>query len=92
MYEITYSAQSRKSFRKLRGSGRFDEQAVAFVINELLAGNLLAVQYRTHLLHGEYAGCFECHIKSNLLLIYKVEETDKVITIIDIGSHSDLFG
>lgn len=37
-----------------------------------------------------YADCFECHIKSDLLLIYEVDKSRNTLTVVDIGSHSDL--
>ncbi len=91
MYRVRFSHSSRKSLRKLHGSGRFDGVAVAFVLNELTYGNKLDTRYRNHLLKGDYVGCFECHIKSNLLLIYEIDESEKILTVVDIGSHSELF-
>lgn len=92
MYRLRFPCSSRKSLQKLRGSGRFDEVAVTFVLNELVKGNALAERYQNHPLQGEYAGCFECHIKSDLLLIYEIDDLEKTLTVVDIGSHSDLFG
>ena len=91
MYQLTDSKQSRKSFRKLRNSGRFDEAAVAFVLNKLRSGRPLEARYQNHPLQGKYAGCFECHIKSDLLLIYEIDAAEELITVVDVGSHSELF-
>ena len=77
--------------RKLHYSGRFDEIDTAFAINKLIAGEALDTRYRNHPLQSEYSGCFECHIKSDLLLIYEIDESEKTLTIVDVGSHSDLF-
>lgn len=91
MYQIAFSKRSRQSLRKLRGSGRFDEAATAAVIGILVAGKALPDSYENHPLHGEYADCFECHIKSDLLLIYKIDPKTNTLVIINIGSHSALF-
>lgn len=57
------------------------------VLDTLVFDLPLAASYRDHGLTGEWAGC---HIKPDLLLIYKKEE-DKLI-LVRIGSHSELFG
>ena len=61
------------------------------VIDTLVFDQPLAASYRDHGLTGEWAGCRECHIKPDLLLIYKKEEEDKLI-LVRLGSHSELFG
>ena len=47
--------------------------------------------YKDHELRGDFNGYRECHIKSDLLLIYEVDSVGMSITLLDIGSHSDLF-
>ena len=44
---------------------------------------------RSHRLAGNYAGCWECHIESDFLLIWI---DDEAIRLIRLGSHSELFG
>ncbi|MDE6265280.1 MAG: type II toxin-antitoxin system YafQ family toxin [Paramuribaculum sp.] len=40
---------------------------------------------------NDYAGCMECHIQGDFLLIWIDEETDD-IDLVRLGSHSELFG
>ncbi|MEK7574868.1 MAG: type II toxin-antitoxin system YafQ family toxin [Patescibacteria group bacterium] len=91
MHRIHFSRASRKSLKKLLKSGRFPELLVAKVINDLASGKTLDPKYYNHQLEGEHASHFECHIKSDLLLIYEIDEKENKLTIIDIGSHSELF-
>ena len=49
-------------------------------------------RYRDHALQGTLAGRRECHLRGDLLLIYRKFEEGKVILFDDIGSHSSLFG
>ncbi len=91
MYRIVFSKQSRKSLKKLERSGRFDRIETGTVLNVLASGKSLEPKYRNHRLQGKYRDCFECHIKSDLLLIYYADEGLKELTVVDIGSHSDLF-
>ncbi|MES2087751.1 MAG: type II toxin-antitoxin system mRNA interferase toxin, RelE/StbE family [Patescibacteria group bacterium] len=91
MFEISFSRKSRKSLKRLSKSGQFDERSVSDVIRTLATGKSLEARHQNHTLHGEYADCFECHIKNDLLLIYKIHEEKRLLSIVDIGSHSDLF-
>nr|WP_232300843.1 type II toxin-antitoxin system YafQ family toxin [Capnocytophaga sp. oral taxon 324] len=44
-----------------------------------------------HLLTGNYKGCWECHIESDLLLIWEQNDENMAIILQRIGSHSELF-
>ncbi|EFL91706.1 addiction module toxin [Candidatus Regiella insecticola LSR1] len=46
---------------------------------------------RDHDLSGDWAGYRECHIKPDLLLIYRKQGAD-TLRLARIGSHSELFG
>lgn len=91
MYRIRFSRSSRKALRKLRRSGRFDEKLLAFILNELVCGHTLEARYENHPLQGKYAGCFECHVKGDLLLVYEIDAPHSIVSVVDIGSHSELF-
>ena len=47
-------------------------------------------QYHPHMLTGNYAGCMECHIESDYLLIW-IDEEEQVVQLLRLGSHSELF-
>jgi mRNA interferase YafQ len=92
MYDIRSSAGYRKSYKKISRSGKFDSSELDRVINALALGEKLAIKYRDHFLTGEYEGFRECHVKPDLLLIYKIEEGNLILLLVNIGSHSELFG
>ena len=48
-------------------------------------------QYRDHDLIGEYKGFRECHILSDWLLIYRVDNDNLILVAARTGTHSDLF-
>lgn len=48
-------------------------------------------KYKAHTLSGDYKGCMECHIEGDFLLIW-IDETNDVIGLLRLGSHSELFG
>ena len=57
----------------------------------LVTDQLLDAKYRDHDLSGNWAGYRECHIKPDLLLIYRKSDPD-VLRLARLGSHSELFG
>lgn len=93
MYLIKKTRLFEKSFRKIKNSGvkKSVFEDLGFVINLLASGKNLPIQYKNHKLSGEFSYCEECHIKSDLLLIYKIEKENLILILIDIGSHSQLF-
>ena len=51
----------------------------------------LDVRYRDHDLSGDWAAYRECHIRPDLLLIYRKSDSD-TLRLARLGSHSELFG
>ncbi len=62
------------------------------VIETLAMGNTLPTENRDHELSGNWKGHRECHIQSDWLLIYRIENDVLVLTLSRTGTHSDLFG
>lgn len=60
----------------------------AEVLNYLVKGLALPEKYCDHPLKGNLKGFRDCHIKSDLVLIYSV--SDECVHFIRIGSHSEL--
>ena len=48
-------------------------------------------QQRDHDLSGNYKGTRECHIEPDWLLVYKKDNNNLILFLIETGSHSDLF-
>jgi len=61
------------------------------VVNYLEKDGTVPVKYKPHILSGDLQGFFECHVKADWLLIWLKNETQKTITLIGTGTHSDLF-
>ncbi len=56
----------------------------------LRRGKTLPVQYKDHALKNNWKGYRDCHIFSDLVLIYKIE--NNILYLIRVSSHSDIFG
>ena len=61
------------------------------VVDRLRQGLPLEERHHDHELKGRFAGFRECHIKPDWLLIYLLENEILTLTLVDTGSHSDLF-
>lgn len=94
MYLITRTKTFERSFKKLAKSGfaKKNKLVVESVIDKIASGKTMDKKYKDHALNGQFADYRECHILNDLLLVYKIEKKELVLVLIDIGSHSQLFG
>jgi len=51
----------------------------------------LEPRHRDHDLSGDWSGYRECHVRPDLLLVYKKSDSD-ILRVARLGSHSELFG
>ena len=70
MYKIFRTTSFKKDYKKLNST---DKKLVKDIILKLSKGEKLEERYKDHNLIGNYLGCRECHIKPDLLLIYRVD-------------------
>ncbi len=91
MLHIRVSKQYKKSLKKILRSGKTNFIEIDKVIKMLAMSESLPAKYRDHFLKGEWMGYRECHIQSDLLLIYSIEEEFYILDLMNIGSHSSLF-
>jgi mRNA interferase YafQ len=89
MLEIVYSSQFKKDFKKARKLPLPDLKIIFEVISILEQGATLDAKYKDHELIGNWSSFRECHIKPDLLLIYKRNSSE--LQLARIGTHSDLF-
>lgn len=59
------------------------------VISDLLEGKALPEKMKDHPLSGDWKDHRDCHVKPDLVLIYKTD--DDAVTLVRLGSHSELF-
>lgn len=90
MYEIIYTGQFRKSLKLCARRG-LNIQDFVTVLDILQETGTLPEQYRPHKLHGNYKGCWECHINPDWLLIWEQDDRQLRLILVDTGTHSDLF-
>ncbi len=90
MYEIKFTNAFKKSYKLMKKRGH-NIDLLDDVINTLRQGRKLDDKYHDHALTGNYQGFRECHIKPDWLLIYLIENDILTLTLVNTGSHSDLF-
>lgn len=61
------------------------------VVDKLLHGVPLDEKHRDHPLKGNWIGFRECHIQPDWLLIYLIEDDILTLTLVDTGTHADLY-
>lgn len=59
------------------------------VVKALAADRELAIRHRDHPLAGEWQDHRDCHIRPDLVLIYRKADAD-TLTLVRIGSHAEL--
>ncbi|WP_418752460.1 type II toxin-antitoxin system YafQ family toxin [Frisingicoccus sp.] len=89
-YKLILTGKFKKSLKLAKKRG-LDLSLMEEVVNTLQQGLQLEEKYRDHELKGKYKGFRECHIQPNWLLIYLLENDVLTLTLVDAGTHSDLF-
>lgn len=91
IYEVKYTGKFKKSYKLAKKRG-LNIDLLQCVIDKLQRGIPLEDKYRDHELKGKYTGFRECHLQPDWLLIYMIENDILTLTLVDTGTHSDLFG
>lgn len=86
MRTIDRSTAFKRDFKK---HGEL-EAVLIEVLYKLLNDEALPEKYRDHSLTGDWLGYRECHVKPDLLLIYK-QSDENTLRLARLGSHSELF-
>lgn len=89
-YRIVQTSRFKKDLKVAQKRG-YDLALLGVVVDTIAAGKTLPAKYKDHSLVGDYAGCRECHIAPDWLLIYEVADTELILYLTRCGSHSDLF-
>ena len=97
MYKIVPKKSFNNDFSKLSARGLAEEELdkklrVVFLLmindDRIALGKM---PYRAHKLKGKYKDCFDLHIAGDIVLIYSYDEDNKIIDLLRIGSHNQVF-
>lgn len=91
MRTIEKTGQFKRDYkREAKGQHRLvlDESLLA-VLKMLMADKSLPAKYRDHVLTGDWADHRDCHIKPDLVLIYRLPD-EETLQLVPMGSHREL--
>lgn len=81
-------------WEKLSRSGKHDMNVLKEVMILLIANDApLPAEWKDHKLKGDLRNMRECHIKGDLVLVYRLEEDNDegFVTFVRAGTHSEIF-
>ena len=90
MYDVKFTTAYKKSYKLMKKRG-LDISALDDVVDLLRQGKQLDEKYRDYGLTGNFVGFRECHIRPDWLLVYFIENDVLTLTLVDTGTHADIF-
>lgn len=91
MRTIERTGAFKRDYKRVTASPRHRDvvRLLPEVLGLLLADKELPRKYCDHALSGEWKDHRDCHIKPDLVLIYRKPDVDR-LQLVRLGSHSDL--
>ena len=89
--KVKYTGKFKKGL-KLASKRGLDLSLLEDIVEKIRNRIPLEEKYQDHALKGNMSEYRECHIQPDWLLIYLIEEDILVLTLINTGTHADLFG
>ncbi len=91
MLRIERTTQFKRDYRReLKGHHRTTlESSFVKVLKALLSNTPLSKKYQDHALNGNWVDHRDCHIKPDLILIYR-KRGNEILQLVRLGSHSQL--
>ena len=85
-----YKSTFKRDFKRAVRRGK-DPAKIKAVVRLLCAQQPLPPTLHDPALSGGYAGYRDCHVESDLVLIYRIVENQLQLICVRLGTHSDLF-
>ncbi len=91
MRTIRRTHRFKRDFKRERKGrhGAALEGALREVVGMLIADVSLPARHRDHALGGEWSDHRDCHLRPDLVLIYRLPD-DSSLELVRLGSHSEL--
>jgi mRNA interferase YafQ len=90
MLQIQITNQFKKDLKKFNRNQVVIKELDS-VVKKLLNEKALEPKYCDHPLVGQWKSSRDCHIRPNVLLIYRIEKKMKLLILERLGSHAELF-
>lgn len=91
MREINYTTRFKRDYRREKAGpqGKRLDALLMEVVNLLATDTPLPRRNFDHPLSGEWNDCRDCHIRPDLILIYRKPDAHS-LELVRLGSHSEL--
>lgn len=89
-YKLKKTHQFKASYKLAEKRG-LDVSLLEDIVEKLRTDETLEAKHRNHELAGNFKGVWECHIQPDWLLLYYKAKNILVLTLVDTGTHSDIF-
>ena len=91
MREIRYATRFKRDYKREKSGrhGKTLDAVLMDVVNLLASDSILPRRHFDHPLSGEWADHRDCHLKPDLILIYRKPD-DTHLDLVRLGSHSEI--
>jgi len=87
---IRPSSQFKKDIKRIRHNKRATQE-IDEIVQMLAQETPLPAQNRDHeLVGGEYKSYRECHVRPDLLLVYRINQSILELYLLRVGTHNEL--
>ena len=91
MRTVRYVGRFKRDYRRVKSSvlGKKLDSILQEVLKLLIADKPLSARHFDHALSGDWADHRDCHLRPDLILIYRKPNSD-TLELVRLGSHSEL--
>lgn len=90
-YEIVRTRRFKTAFKRVRRVKGFKQEVFEEVIESLAEGKKLKKERKDPQLTGNLRTFRECHLAPDILLVYQIDNGLLILTLVNVGNHSQLF-
>lgn len=90
MYKLRYTKRFERDLARCKRNG-LDLEELWSVVDVLVSNGCVPDENKPHMLRDEYAGCWECHIDENWLLVWRQNDNRLTLLLTNTGTHEELF-
>ena len=91
-FTVDFTKNFKKEYKRVMKQGK-DISKLNIVISKIASGEMLEEKYKDHKLYDnkKFKNCRECHIEPDWVLVYKIDDMQLILLLVETGSHSELF-
>ncbi|MBR4195316.1 MAG: type II toxin-antitoxin system YafQ family toxin [Synergistaceae bacterium] len=93
--DVSQTKDFEKDWERLEASGKHDMHRIKEAMSILAVNDgPMPPEWEDHELTGKFEGFRECHVKGDLLLVYRIQPASKIELLVfsRVATHSELFG